>query len=223
MTVDDLNSQLRSAYESALQQLERYWHPEDGDSRPMLIAVHPGYSALRFKLMVVGQEAGGWAESIPMGAGATERLMEFYTNFELGRRQRSTPFWQGARYLNARLNPDAPAEAFLWSNLVKVDVRRRRPPTDVENALASLHLLEREIEITAPTGVVFFTGPRYDDRLKATFPAASIEDLGGGTARVVGLGCAAVRTYHPRYLRLSNTFNKELDKALVVLAEGGQM
>ncbi len=187
----------------------------------MLISVHPDYSALQAKFMVVGQEAGGWAESIQMGDGAAERLMDFYTTFELGRNQRSTPFWQGARYLNTKLNPKAPAEAFLWSNLVKVDVQRRRPPANVEHLLASLCLLEREMEITAPDAVIFFTGPRYDERLKATFPGASFEDLGGGTARVAGLGCAAVRTYHPRYLRLSNTFNQELDKAFAVLTEAG--
>lgn len=221
MTADGMNSRLRSTYEAALRQLEQSWHPENGDSRPMLISVHPDYSALQAKFLVVGQEAGGWAESIPMGAGAANRLMDFYTDFKLGRHQRSTPFWQGARYLNTKLNPNATSEAFLWSNLVKVDVQRRRPTATVEVVLASLRLLEREMEITAPDAVVFFTGPRYDGRLKATFPQVSFEDLGGGTARITGLGCTAVRTYHPRYLRLSKTFDLELDKAFAVLTEAG--
>jgi hypothetical protein len=100
---------------------------------------------------------------------------------------------------------------------VKVDVGRGRPSADVEATMAALKLLEHEVAVTRPDAVIFFTGPRYDDRLKATFPDASLEDVGGGTARIHGLPFRAVRTYHPKYLRLARRWS-ELDKAVTLLA-----
>lgn len=213
---DMMNAKLLQFYKTALDKLFKSWVPEPEDSRPMLISVPPGYSTSRVKLMVVGQEAGGWAETVPIRPNSARDLMHAYQDFSLGRHQHSTPFWQGARHVNEKMNPGVDTESFLWSNLVKVDVRRVRPPPEVEEALTSLGLLQAELTITMPAAVIFFTGPRYDDRMRKTFSGIEFEDLGGGTAKITGLPFNAVRTYHPRYLRMSGRWG-ELDKAVEVL------
>lgn len=213
-----MNSELHARYTEALRELAGMWHPKDGDSKPMLIEVPPAYLDASLKLMVVGQEAGGWAESVALTEHAATTLMRVYTDFALGRHQRSTPFWQGARKIFADLGAASGLDNFLWSNLVKVDVGRRRPPAVVEAAVASLKLLEHELAVAQPDAVIFFSGPSYDDRLKATFPGASIEELGNGTGRIHGMPFRAVRTYHPNYLRRARQWT-ELDKAVALLAD----
>lgn len=218
MTVASMNRELQARYAEALRYLRGGWQPLDGDSKPMLIEVPITYAQAPIKLMVVGQEAGGWAESVGLTGDDVDVLMRVYRDFALGRHQRSTPFWQGARKIFGDLNGALPPDGFLWSNLVKVDVGRRRPPAEVEAKVASLRLLEHEVAVTRPDAVIFFTGPRYDDRLKATFPEASIEELGHGTAHIHNLPFRAVRTYHPRYLRQSRQW-AELDRAVALLAK----
>ena len=139
--------------------------------------------------------------------------MNFYTDFDLGRKQRPvTPFWQGAR----KIADDLGAASFLWSNLVKVDVDGRRPPEVVEAAVVALGLVEQELAVTQPDAVIFFTGPSYEGRLRATCAGATFEELGNGTARIHGMPFRAVRTYHPRYLRMKGHW-AEMDKAVALL------
>lgn len=183
MTAAAMNGELHARYTAALRDLGAVWHPLEGDSKPMLIEVSVAYTEASLKLMVVGQEAGGWAKSVALTEGAVAALMSLYTDFDLGRSQRPfTPFWQGAWKVARGLGAASGLGSFLWSNLVKVDVGGRRPPAVVEAAVASLELVEQELDVTQPDAVVFFTGPRYDDRLKATCPGAAIEELGNGTA-----------------------------------------
>ena len=188
VTAAAMNCELHARYTEALRQLADVWHPLDGDSKPMLIEVPPAYAEASFKLMVVGQEAGGWAKSVSLDEGAVATLMKLYTDFDLGENQRPfTPFWQGAQRIARDLCASSGPKSYLWSNLVKVDIGGRRPPAAVEAAVASLKLVEHELTVTRPDAVIFFTGPRYDDRLKATCPGAAMEELGNGTARIHGL------------------------------------
>ena len=219
MTAAAMNDELHARYTTALRQLAAVWQPLEGDSKPMLIEVPAAYASASLKLMVVGQEAGGWAKSVALTEGAATPLMSLYTDFDLGRNQRPfTPFWQGAWKIAGGLGAASGLDSFLWSNLVKVDVGGRRPSTVVEAAVASLRLVEQELAVTRPDAVVFFTGPTYDDRLKATCPGAAIEELGHGTARIHGMPFRAVRTYHPKYLRMKGHW-AELDKVVALLAD----
>lgn len=219
MTAASMNRELHLRYTEALRELAGVWRPLDGDSKPMFIEVPPAYAEASLKLMVVGQEAGGWAKPVAFTQGAAAALMSFYTDFDLGRNQRPfTPFWQAAQKVAAGLCAASGPGSFLWSNLVKVDIGGRRPPKDVEAAVASLKLVETELAVTRPDAVIFFTGPRYDDRLKATCPGATIEELGNGTARIHGMPFRAVRTYHPKYLRMKGLW-AELDDVVTQLAD----
>jgi hypothetical protein len=195
-----MNRELARGYEKALPQLLAL---PGGVSKPLLMQVPSGYGATPQKLMIVGQETKGWG---PKGAQpSVADLMGGYAGFNLGANYRRNPFWVASHQLHRALNPDAPEPSFLWSNLVKVDQNERRPTAEVEETVARLGLLAMEIGVTRPDVVVFFTGPRYDARLEATFPGARLEEAGPKVSRVVhrDLPELTFRTYHPGYLRRS--------------------
>jgi hypothetical protein len=177
-------------------------------SAPLIVDPHASYRDAAVRLMVVGQETFGWGEKVESGQSAeqlVEDLRDAYRSFDLGASYRSTPFWNAADHLFRALNPAAESRAYLWSNLVKMDVGKSRLTPDIEERLAQLRLLQREIVDFTPDVVVFFTGPRYDARLKSSFPGARFEPAGPLLARVVhdDLPPRTYRTYHPKYLRLS--------------------
>jgi hypothetical protein len=69
--------------------------------------------------------------------------------------------------------------AVVWTNLNKLDQRATRPTPDVEaTLLEKFPVVIREIEITQPDVVVFFTGPAYDRLLSNAFPGAVLQELG---------------------------------------------
>ena len=62
--------------------------------------------------------------------------------------------------------------------------------------------MAEEIDILEPRLVWFPTGPGYDRHLAKALPNISFKDLGGGVEEVEGLGCLAIRTYHPQYTKV---------------------
>ena len=148
--------------------------------------------------MIIGQQTYGWP-SVTVGL---EALLREYKEFDLGRKYYSSPFWQTSHQVFRSANPDGPERAFLWSNLVRVDQHCERPCAEIENAVSRLGLLNRELHILEPDAAVFFTGPRYDDRLRRTFPGVRYHDLAQDVVRLEheDLPVKSFRTYHPRYL-----------------------
>ena len=176
----------------------------------MLLRVSEAYASAPLKVAVIGQEAGGWGEQ---HSCEVDPLMHLYAEFMASSAYLYSPFWQAARHVVEALVGDYVRESHLWSNLVKVDVRKKRPSPELESRVASLDLLQTELAIAKPDAVLFQTGPGYDARLLATFPKARLRSLAGGTAAIDGLPWPAVRTYHGRFLRMSRRW-KELDVAV---------
>ena len=203
-TVTLINEELTRRYEQALAQLPRL---PAGVSEPHLIQVPPTYALASTRLMVVGQQTYGWGD--PPYVGSVQLLMAGYASFDLGNGYRRSPLWMAAHKLHRALNPEGPERAFLWSNLVKVDQKGERPTPEVEEMAARLGLLQMEIELTKPDVVIFFTGPDYDDRLKATFPSVRFVDAGRLIHRLEHphLPTRSFRTYHPKHLRLSRNWS----------------
>ena len=181
-------------------------------SAPFVVSPAPGYGTAALRLLIVGQETFGWGEGIDHGQ-PIEQLVDilstWYESFDLGAKYRSTPFWAAAHQINAALNRDAETRSFLWSNLVKMDSGKSRVPAEVEDRVAALRLLQLEIAAHRPEVVIFFTGPRYDGRLRASFPGAVFEPGDAFLSRVEhpDLPKHSYRTYHPRYLRMSRRWN----------------
>ena len=198
-----MNQKLSELYQSLYPELTTELAPFKDVSKPLLCRVPDGYTDTTVRLMVVGQETRGWGVAGVQDVGS---LMNFYREFDLAHSRptaRRSPIWQAAHQLFNGLNPQGPERAFIWSNLVKVDQNGSRPKATVEEIVSRFGLLPREIAITRPGAVVFFTGPYYRSRLTTTFPGVSLEPAAPKISRVVHpqLPKASFHTYHPGYLR----------------------
>jgi len=181
-----------------------------GLSKPQLVDLNAfggSYWRASVRLFVVGQQTNGWDDKIPWDpdpSRAVPPLLQMYADFELGRSYWWTAFWAGSHCLCRQLSPDGPANGFVWSNLVKVDKGGRRPGRDIEDVVCSeFGVLPEEIRLARPDVVVFFTGPYYDDRLRATFSGCEFVEVSGwpdrrlATLKHRGLPARSYRTYHP--------------------------
>jgi hypothetical protein len=210
LDVTSMNEELAELYKSVYDGLMKALAPFSSVSQPLLCRVPDGYTKTFIRLMVVGQQTYGWDTS-PRADGVPA-LMDLYRDFDLARTcpDRGKPFWSAMHQVFCGLNPDSPERSFIWSNLVKVDQRGNRPDPQVEEIVSVHRLLPKEIAITCPDAVAFFTGPDFDTRLKATFPNCHFEQVTPSTptkvlARLVHpeLPRSSFRTYHPGYLRRS--------------------
>lgn len=209
MDATALNQQLALAYHEALDGFRGFPAVEGQQSAPLLVQVPEAYSCASCRLMIVGQQTDGWGDGYDPSDVAA--LMHGYAEFNLGGSQRRTPFWKAAHTLYRLLNPTAPPNGFLWSNLAKVDVARGRPPRGIWERLLEWRLLPTEIRITQPDAVVFFTGPNYDQWLVETFPGTRLEQVAQYIDRVTNadghLPVQAYRVYHPKFLRMRRHWN----------------
>jgi hypothetical protein len=193
---------------------------ELGISNPLLVEVAPEYEKTSRKLLIVGQQTSGWEDNFGdhLGHDPVRELMAAYTRFELGRWYRATPFYQASYVVQMSLNPSGPAFGFAWTNLVKIDQGAMRPRPDIENLVAErFPVVADEIRMLSPDVVIFFTGPYYDDRLKKTFPGATMSPIDAGedyVARVQheALPRLSFRTYHPGYLARSRVYGNVMKK-----------
>lgn len=216
---------LQCEYECAVEIWTRLRAAHPALSAPHLVDVHPRYFSMPTRLMVVGQETLGWGEMIDPTAPApfvVTSLRTCYREFDLGSHYRRSPFWVAANQVFHALNPDAIERAFIWSNLVKMDNERKRPEPALEEVISEIPLLRCEISTWAPDVIVFFTGPRYDERLRRTFPGAELNAVTKEIAEVMhpSLPRRTLRTYHPSYLRRSRRW-KVLDELASYCQVGG--
>lgn len=213
-----LNEDLRKLYRSVWPQLEKILNSDNDLSWPLLIYVSPSYVEAPVRVMIVGQQTYEWGfekgKRKEFGDDPTQRLMEEYDKFALGWKYRGSPFCRAVHVLRREIilgeDPDSKNayKSLLWSNLIKVDQRNRPPELQIEEAVRGLGLLQREIEITRPQAIVFFTGPYYEDRLHQTFPNLKLQgDKKLAELKHPALPRLAYRTYHPTYLRLSGQWN----------------
>ena len=149
MTVQSLNAELADKYRLALTDWGAYARTRDL-SQPQLLVIPQCYLESPIRLMIVGQESAGWGEASwdPSSDEGRNGLLASYTDFNLAlkTRWRGTPFWKAAYFVREQINPTAPPNSFLWSNLVPVSERAAngkygRPSDEVTKKAASLRLL----------------------------------------------------------------------------------
>jgi hypothetical protein len=223
-TLSPLNNQLRDLYnrhwESLAASLGSLPVKDLGISNPLLMEVAPEYEKTSRKLLIVGQQTSGWEGTFaePPQVDPVGALMAAYGGFELGKWYRPTPFWQASYVVQMSLNPSGHGFSFAWTNLVKVDQEAIRPRPDIEDLVAErFPVVADEIRILSPDVVIFFTGPYYDERLKKTFPDATMTPVDGGINHVAqvrhdALPSHSFRTYHPGYLARSRVYADVMKK-----------
>ena len=188
-------------------------------SRPFSFAVTEQYMRSKRRIMIIGQEAKDFScyeSDWPLPN--IQQFNECYVNTQLNRRvpgyeYNRSPFWRFFREMAKEgIEP-------VWNNLDKFhqDINGKTIPLSLEMEYVfsktygkdNKSLLQREIELTKPTLVLFVTGPSYhesmalalnaDDRklqeVKPTVssPCRQITEL-------TNMGIPMFWSYHPAYL-----------------------
>ena len=197
-------------------------------SRPFAYGVSEEYLAADFKLMVIGQEAAGFSlynDPTAWDLLRTQQWVVDYTRRQLygiragdaqEGRTNSSPFWNFQRNLNKLgLTPS-------WNNVDKVYQKKtyengekvirlidQQRKTFNEPVCEGKTLLQREIEISKPDGIVFVTGPEYRISMETALGLSEnmLMDKVPAPDRILtdisieaNLGIPCVWTYHPRHL-----------------------
>lgn len=180
---------LRALYERHLSDLSALLERHRETSYPHLINPSPAYSAAQRRLVFVGQQTAGWEPNDAIAAAIDRdpeahlipRMLELYAQ-ALPKLKRS-PFWWAVRQVQQSLTPNAPSDASVWANLVKVDQAKQRPPAEVDRDwFEQFNVLAPEMRILQPDVAIFFTGPHYAQRLLESFPGARIVPVRGAGA-----------------------------------------
>ena len=199
-----MNTDLRQLYQTHLARFAEVVEafPDEDLEGPLLISPST-YFDQPTKLMVIGQETGGWSgDYIDIDAQVKE-----YTNFNMGESYRSTPFWNVTRKVEAALG--LPHYSCAWSNLNRFDYEGGPPFGDILAEISKLDFLLRdEIRILQPDVCVFYTNRKYDHRLVALYPGLEFHDIDGLPASHFArlshadLPASTYRTPHPRTMRM---------------------
>jgi hypothetical protein len=142
--------------------------------------------------------------------------MKFYERFELGKHYINSPFWQFARKINQKLNPNASDKSFLWTNLFKVDEKRTTPSEEVKKILMQHTILQEEIKIIQPQIVIFTTAYTNDDCIRILLKDKEclkiIETRFLARLTHPDFPENSFRTYHPHFLRRAKKTDKVIEE-----------
>lgn len=170
---------------------------------PFLTSPGESYKNSRIRLLIIGQETNGWYNI----HSKIEGLMDVYDDFNLGKKYYSSPFWNITRKVERTLQIEAYSCA--WTNLNKYDVNKKRPAGIHEKEISTFDdILISEIKILKPDICIFFTGPAFDYRLKRIYDGLIFQKEEHWkynqlvTLKHEKLPMLAIRTYHPKYLRM---------------------
>lgn len=226
-----LNEQLKKLYCDHIPCLEKFVAEVGNEDyvAPLLIRCwEEDYSRAQIRVMYYGQETNGWCGNVrPVSTENIERILKEYSEFDMGSHYNSL-FWRYVHDLhNKTFNANANDNGFIWNNVLKFGKSGSGAPSmKVQTAEVShFNVMRKEIDILRPHIVVFLSGPNYDDDIAQRLGGARFEkwqDVSPRQFALVksdGIGCLAVRTYHPKYLNLNPKLGATVTRALRQMAE----
>ena len=209
MNPESIRQDLRELYDSVWRGLMDRVPKDAGVSLPLFIDPPHAYFSANLRLMIVGQETGGWGDLHGLAAGDPIKRCQQLHHDVVTNPKRLGDFHRAARKLQGLLAPDVPRGGFIWANLFPCAQRERRPTEAVAKELLKLRVLPMEVRILQPKAVVFFTGKTqpYQEALDTLFPGATYPPCAGVDPLLVcrvqhrDLRTDAFRTDHPGSLR----------------------
>lgn len=193
---------LRSVYSASHAQISDFaaLFPDHDLQGPLLLDPS-AYLSQPTRLLIVGQETGGWLDDYD----DIDAQLKQYRDFNLGDKWRG-PFWSITRKVELALGIERCSCA--WTNLNRFDQGGASPTGAVLDTMPQLDfLLREEIQILKPDICIFFTNRRYDHRLIALYPDVQFSDIetlpAGHFAKMkhADLPVVTIRTPHPRTIR----------------------
>ena len=209
---------------------------ENNLSRPYVCSVSERYFNSRKRIMIIGQETynfppfnDDWAEQNIQKWGV-EYLEKQLWNIGNQKYNRSA-FWKLFRYIESQVE-----YCPCWNNVDKAHriVNSKTVPLTVglERSLNSTLLsdgytiLQKEIEITKPSAVLFITGPKYyqsmaaamvinENELYAVRP--TVNSVCTDISKISRLELPVLWTYHPTYLNRQEKNKKLFSQAIDII------
>ncbi|MCF1249250.1 hypothetical protein LH705_06715 [Pseudomonas putida] len=240
-TKESIQSELNSLYEQFKSNTSLPSELAERTSPPLLLNVSEKWVNSAKRVLVVGQETLGWDfhpgdyfpdlkapimtfadfQATPNSVAA---LTAGYRDFEFARHQPgnyNSPFWRAYRSVRSSLGEDVDGAetAVLWTNLFRMSLdhgsvyENGSPEEAVLIRDAGSALLRAEIELLAPTSIIFFTGPNYNEHLYSQFPDIELMHLEDYELEKTAMLSHSLfpirtfRTYHPAYLARSGQWN----------------
>ena len=122
-SAQSMNDELTERYRAAFEAWPAVSNLHHSLSQPQLMRIPESYVSSDIRLMIVGQETGGWGrQEDPTTEQGRDELRNEYTEFDLALKTtwRTSPFWEAAYQIRNRLNPGGAENGFLWTNLIPV-------------------------------------------------------------------------------------------------------
>jgi hypothetical protein len=196
---------LRDLYQANLNRFADFVRsfPDENLEGPLLLEP-TAYFRQPTKLLIVGQETGGWHCNFDN----IDAQLDAYRKFNLGETWPG-PFWNVTRKVESLLGIERCSCA--WTNLNRFDHDGEPPTGAVSDALPVLDFLVREeIKVLQPDVCLFYTNRKYDNRLRALFPGVTFWDISGLPSSHFAqlshpeLPTLTIRTPHPRTIRMKD-------------------
>lgn len=198
-------------------------------SAPLLMNINEQYINSSPKVLLIGQETCGWGDSINFSnltgflsndIDSVSSLISKYRDFNFAEKARNnTPFWRFYKQLHGKLKMDfgkSYPNHIVWTNIFKFDYHRKALSNEQKNIFKSINgeLLKKEIEIIQPDMILFVTGWRYDEFIRAAFLQCEYERIEEGYLAKINhqyLPPHTFRTFHPHTLQLQKKFGLVFD------------
>ena len=219
MTAEETaKNKLLNCYADIIEKLKH--EVPGGATNPLLVDIPDGYfGSQKTRVMIFGQETNDWHGEFKQEIDYSE-FVKKYHRFFIDKKSKYSNSGIFMQFLNS-LEEDIKGEAsVVWNNVVKIGKAKGAglPSANILEWQKNLNkFIEQEIEILKPQDIIFLTGPSYDKFLPSK-PSNIEKYTNEFKPRQIGklecCGVPALRTYHPKYLRLSG--NEKRYKELIL-------
>lgn len=210
-----MQNRLKTLYENKITNLTKENLNFENYDGPLLISVTDDYINSEKKILFYGQEANGWFGYINTDV---DDGLQKYKDFDLCENGKLTTIWNYMYDFKNILFPNSVGKKnFTWNNLSKFSTYDGKTlnENDYENLNKSFDVLKEEFKILGPDIVIFFTGSKWDNRIKKIFDEnikfnkldENIEINFLAKLNSEFLPTQSYRVSHPRYMQLNKQWS----------------
>ncbi|MFD0976784.1 hypothetical protein [Salinimicrobium gaetbulicola] len=166
--VMEINKKLFELYEKETKRLlEKNTFPDNIDGTNLMYCWENDYLKSKYKMLFIGREPNGWMGDLNLDVND---CIDRYKEFELCENGKYTTFWQYVYETKNLLMPETIGQKnFLWTNVSKFSKAVEGTAIDYDDFkffCENFDVLEREIEITNPDVIIFFTDNSWDEKIQ---------------------------------------------------------
>ena len=226
-----MDSLLKKEYEKYIEFLKTPKFSDVKFTNPLLIDYDSEKHTGKDKIMILGQETFDWEGDFntKFEDNLLEHLLKVYRDFYWGEgcfNSRRGAFWNEYRSLRDEYNKVNKETVFVWNNILKIGRvgAAGHLDDDIINTFIDYEIIQKELDIIKPKGLIFYTGPYYDWYIERVFKKIEIKEVAGFSRNELSIieieseGLTGFRTYHPGYLnRMGNEKKVEIRNKIIEL------